>query len=58
VTWLCAHRAKSRVMKLIEVELEHLSWGERAEMLDGIIEDLRFGLTVAKAQLLKEQKTK
>jgi hypothetical protein len=58
MSWLCAYRAKRNVIKLIEVQLERLSWGQRAEVLEGIIEDLRFGLTMAKAQMIKEQKHK
>lgn len=58
MSWLCAYRAKRRVLKQLEVETKQLTWGERAEVLEGIIEELRFGLVVAKQQLLKEQKTK
>ena len=58
MSWLCAYRAKRCVLKQLEVETKQLTWGERAEVLEGIIEELRFGLVVAKQQLLKEQKTK
>jgi hypothetical protein len=47
---------KNKVAEFVDLELRPFDWHERAQVLEGVIEEAQYRLDVSKAHLLEQEK--